>query len=171
MALISACSAWGTGELVKGLLEIVEKGLPLGRSDHQMLVRFLHGTAGVLLRPTSSPADHFSNEVLEARMGNTMMGLGYPCVRIQVRIDHDSIDEVIHRGGNAVDAAEPLVKAGPRFRDRAALELSLAIWMQYSSNLKYSIALARYCSAVNIGELCCERNSLCLEILRLAYCR
>ena len=32
----------GHGELVKGLLEIVEKGLPLGRSDHQMLVRVLH---------------------------------------------------------------------------------------------------------------------------------
>ena len=112
MALISVCSAWGTAKLVKGLLEIIEKGLPLGRSDHQMLVRVLHGTAGVLLRPTSSPANHFRDEVLEARGGNTMMGLVYPWVRIQARIDHDAIDEVIHHGGDAVDTAEPLVKAG-----------------------------------------------------------
>src|SRR5260370_20736942 len=28
------------------------------------------------------------------------------------RIDHDSVDEVIHHGGDAVDTAEPLVKAG-----------------------------------------------------------
>ena len=73
----------GHSELVKGLLEIVEKGLPLGRSDHQILVRVLHGTAGVLLRPTSSPADHFSDEVFEACRGNTMMGFIYPWVCIQ----------------------------------------------------------------------------------------
>src|SRR5205823_10102897 len=34
-------------ELVKRPLKIVEKGLPLGCSDHQMLVRFFHGTARV----------------------------------------------------------------------------------------------------------------------------
>jgi hypothetical protein len=37
--------------LVKGLLEIVEKGFPLCRRYHEMLVRLLHGTAGVFLRP------------------------------------------------------------------------------------------------------------------------
>ena len=77
----------GHSKLVKGLLEIAEKRLPLGRSDHQMLVQVLHGTAGVLLRPTSSPANHFRDEVLEARRRNAMMGLGYPWVRIQARID------------------------------------------------------------------------------------
>ena len=102
-----------------------------------------------------------------------MMGLGYPWVRIQVRIDHDSIDEVIHRGSNAVDTAEPVVKAGPRsFR---YLEPPWSYPQQFGifpiSNLEYSIALARYCSAVNIGKLFSERNSLRLEILRLAYCR
>jgi hypothetical protein len=39
-----------------------------------------------------------------------MMGLIDPWVRIQARIDHYSIDEVIYHGGNAVDTAEPLVK-------------------------------------------------------------
>ena len=40
------------------------------------------------------------------------MGLVYPRVCIQARITHDSIDEVIHHGGDAVDTAEPIVKAG-----------------------------------------------------------
>src|SRR5262245_16514045 len=62
----------GHSEFVKSLLEIVEKGLPLGCSDHKMLVRVLHGTASVLLRPTGSPANHFCDEILEAWRGNTM---------------------------------------------------------------------------------------------------
>ena len=41
-----------------------------------------------------------------------MMGLIYPWVRIQARIGHDAVDEVIRNGGDAVDTAEPLVKAG-----------------------------------------------------------
>ena len=113
----------GHSKLVKGLLEIVEKCLPLGRSNHQMLVRVLHGTAGVLLRPTRSPANHFCDEVFKARRGNTMMGLIDPWVRIQARIDHYSIDEVIYHGGNAVDTAEPLVKAG-RILSRTYLKIA-----------------------------------------------
>jgi len=68
----------GHSEFVKSLLEIVEKGFPLRCSDHEMLVRVLHGTAGVLLRPTGSPANHFCDEIFEAWRGNTMMGLVYP---------------------------------------------------------------------------------------------
>src|SRR6516165_2152990 len=43
------------GKLVKCLLEIVEKGLPLRRRYHEMLVRFLHRATGVLLRSASGP--------------------------------------------------------------------------------------------------------------------
>jgi hypothetical protein len=64
------------------------------------------------LRPTAGPADHFRDEILEACGGNTMMGLIYPWVRIKTRIGHDAVDEVIRNGGDAVDTAEPLVKAG-----------------------------------------------------------
>src|SRR5262249_46295997 len=42
-------------ELVECLLGIVEKGLPLGRRDHKLFVRVLHGTTGVLLRSAGSP--------------------------------------------------------------------------------------------------------------------
>ena len=41
-----------------------------------------------------------------------MMGLVYPWVRVQAGIDHDPVDKVIDHGGDAVDTAEPLVKAG-----------------------------------------------------------
>src|SRR5262249_16780260 len=56
----------GHSELVESLLEIVEKGLPFGSCDPEMLVRVLHRTTRVLLWSTSSPADHFRDEVLEA---------------------------------------------------------------------------------------------------------
>jgi len=41
-----------------------------------------------------------------------MMGLVYLWVRIQTRIDHDPVDEIIHYSGDAVDTAEALVKVG-----------------------------------------------------------
>ena len=63
------------------------------------------------MRPASGPADHFRDEVLKACGGNVMMGLVYAWVRIQARINHDPVDEVIHHGGDAVDTAKPLVKA------------------------------------------------------------
>src|SRR5262249_46976419 len=72
----------GHSELVESLLEIVEKGLPFGSCDPEMLVRVLHRTTRVLLWSTSSPADHFRDEVLEAWRGNSMMSLVYPRVRI-----------------------------------------------------------------------------------------
>src|SRR5215472_12852204 len=101
----------GHRELVKGLLKIVEKGLPLCRRYHEMLVRRLHGAARVLLRPASGPADHFRDEVLKACRPNAVMRLVYPWVCIQAGIDHDPVDEVIYNGSDAVDTAEPVIKA------------------------------------------------------------
>jgi len=95
----------GHSELVKRLLEIIEKGLPLCRRDHKILVRVLHGAAGVLLRSAGSPAEHFRNEVFEARRRNAMMGLVYPWVRIEAGIDHDPVNKVVDHGGDAVDTA------------------------------------------------------------------
>src|SRR5215472_9787560 len=69
-------------ELVKCLLEIVEKCLPLCRRYHEMLVRFLHGAAGVLLRPAGGPADHFCHQILETCGRNAVMGFVYLWVRI-----------------------------------------------------------------------------------------
>ena len=41
-----------------------------------------------------------------------MMGFIYPWICIQPGIDHDPVDEVVYHSGNAVDTAEPLIKAG-----------------------------------------------------------
>src|SRR5262249_4867486 len=101
----------GNSKLVESLLEIVKKGLPFGSCNPEMLVRLLHRASRILLRSTGSPADHFCDEVLEAWWGNSMMGLVYLWICIQAGIDHDPVDEVIDHGGNAVDAAEPLIKA------------------------------------------------------------
>jgi len=99
-------------EFVERLLEIIEKGLPLGRRDHKIFVRLLHGATRVLLRPARGPTDHFRDEIFEACREDTMMGLVHPWIRIQAGIDHNPIDKVIDHGGDAVDTAEPLVKAG-----------------------------------------------------------
>src|SRR5262249_30471204 len=112
-------------ELVERLLEIIEKGLPLGRRDHKILVRVLHGAAGVLLRSTGSPAEHFRNEVFEACRGNAMMGLVYLWVRVQAGIDHDPIDKVIDHGGDAVAAMVGLTP--PLGRDQFC---SAPLWTQ-----------------------------------------
>jgi hypothetical protein len=44
-----------------------------------------------------------------------MMGFIYPRVCIQARIDHDPVIEVVYHRGDAVDTAEPLIKAGHTF--------------------------------------------------------
>ena len=102
-------------ELVKGLLEIVEKGFPFCRRYHEMLMRFLHGAACVFLRPTSGPTQHLRDEIFEACRGDAMMRLIYPWVCVEAGIDHDPVDEVIDHCGDAVDTAESFVKAERRW--------------------------------------------------------
>jgi hypothetical protein len=48
---------------------------------------------------------------LKACRGNAVMRLVYPWVCIQAGIDHDPVDEVIYNGSDAVDTAEPVIKA------------------------------------------------------------
>jgi hypothetical protein len=99
-------------ELIKCLLEIVEKCFPFCCRDHQVLVRVLHRAARVLLRPAGGPADHFRDKVFEACRGNAMMSFIYPWIRVQARIDHDPVDEVVYNSGDTVDPAKPFIKAG-----------------------------------------------------------
>jgi hypothetical protein len=44
-----------------------------------------------------------------------MVGFIYPRVCIQAGIDHDPVDEVVYHSGDAVDTAEPVIKAGHTF--------------------------------------------------------
>ena len=54
-----------------------------------------------------------------------MMGLVYPWVCIQARINHDPVDEVIHHRRDAADATEPVVKAGRILGSHVSLLLLL----------------------------------------------
>src|SRR4029077_620793 len=138
----------GHSELVKSLLEIVEKGFPFYRRDHQMLVGVLHRAARVLLRPAGGPADPFRDEVFEACRGNAMMGFIYPRVCIQAGIDHDPVYEVVYHCGDAIDTAEPLIKAGHTFGSHQLLltKQNLLGFVPYSRPFvlrRYSLTAAR----------------------------
>src|SRR5436305_1210592 len=49
----------GHVELIERLLKVIQKGLPLLRSDHEMPMGITHGTAAVVVWTTCCPADHF----------------------------------------------------------------------------------------------------------------
>ena len=44
--------------------------------------------------------------------GHAMVRFIHPGIRVQSRVNHDSVNEVIDDGGNGVDAAEALVECG-----------------------------------------------------------
>jgi hypothetical protein len=109
-------------EFVENLLEIIEKGFPFGRCDPEMLVRVLHGTTGIILRPGSRPADHFCDQILKTCRRNTMMGLVYLRVRVQTRINHNPVNEVTNNGFNLPEQSRacqpPISRACSRFSAR-----------------------------------------------------
>jgi hypothetical protein len=67
-----------------------------------------HGTAGIGLRASRGPADHFGHKVFEARRADTVMCLVNGSIRIQDWVVHDPINEVVNDGSNRIDAAETL---------------------------------------------------------------
>ena len=75
-------------------------------------MRLVHGSPGVFLRAAGGPADHFRDQVFESRRGHTMVRFIDPGIRVQSRVDHDAVNEVIDDGGDGVDAAEAFVKCG-----------------------------------------------------------
>ena len=80
--------------------------------DFHVFVRLVHGASGVFLRAAAGPADHFRDQVFESRRGHTMVRFIDPGIRVQSRVDHDAVNEVIDDAGDWVDAAEALVKCG-----------------------------------------------------------
>src|SRR5262249_54428373 len=112
MALISACSAWGTANLSSVCWKSSRKASHSAAVIMRCWCESFHGAARVLLRSAGRPPDHVRKELFEAGRRNAMMGLVYPWVRVQAGIDHDPVDKVVNHGGDAVDTAEPLIKAG-----------------------------------------------------------
>src|SRR5215831_1468521 len=99
-------------EFIERLMKVVQKRFPLLRGYLQVSMRVRHRLAAVLLWAARSPADHLSHQVLESRRRHAVVGFVYKGIGIQPWIHHDSVNEVIYHGGNAVDAAKSVVERG-----------------------------------------------------------
>src|SRR6266849_9235439 len=102
----------GDLELVEGLLEIVEECPPLLRGNVEVAMGVDHGPAGIQLRATRGPADHFGDKVLETSRWHFVVRLVDGGVRVQARVDHYAIDKVVDDRRDAIDTAEALAECG-----------------------------------------------------------
>src|SRR5436309_13196698 len=73
-------------------------------------MRFRHRLARVLLWAARSPADHLGYQVLESRGRYAMVRFVYQGISIESRVDHDPVDKIVDHGGDAVNAAQPVVE-------------------------------------------------------------
>src|SRR5438067_12726204 len=72
----------------------------------------LHVLAGVFLRTSGGPAQHLGNQVFEACRRYLVVRVVDQGIRVEPGIGHHAVDEVVYDRRDAVDTAEPLVKAG-----------------------------------------------------------
>src|SRR5258707_7687104 len=108
MATPSARSAAGTANL-SSVCATSSMNAP---HSPQMPVRALHVLAGVFLRASGGPAQHLGNQVFEACRRYLVVRVVDQGIGVEPRIGHHAVDEVVYDGCDAVDTAEPLVKAG-----------------------------------------------------------
>ena len=66
--------------------------------------------AGVCLWATRGPANHLGHIVFEARRADPVMRFANGGVRIQDRVVHNPVNEVIHYGGNGINPAETVIE-------------------------------------------------------------
>jgi hypothetical protein len=59
--------------------------------------------------PTSGLAKHLGDEIFESRRRDPVMGLIDAGVRIQSRVHHDLIDQVVNDRRDIVDAAKSII--------------------------------------------------------------
>src|SRR5437773_2323497 len=97
-------------EFVECLLQVVHERLPFFWRDVQLLVRLTHRAPGIFLRAATGPADHFGNQILEARRRNLVMRFIHEGVGVQAGIIHDAVDKVIDHRRDTVNSAETLVE-------------------------------------------------------------
>src|SRR5438552_5923268 len=110
-------------ELVERLRHIVHERVPLARRDAQVPVRALHVLAGVFLRTSGGPAQHLGNQVFKALRRYLVVRVVDQGIGVEPRISHHAVDEVVYDGRDAVDTAEPLIKAGRILRGHWHLRL------------------------------------------------
>src|SRR5271166_598746 len=105
-----AALALGHAELREGLVEVVHERIPLRAGDEQLAVRVEHRAPRVGLRAARRPANLLGDVVLETLGRDAVVRLVDSRVRVQPRVDHDPIDEVVDDDGDGVHASQPLVQ-------------------------------------------------------------
>src|SRR6266404_7250602 len=113
----------GNFKLVERLLEVIHECLPLFGRDVQVLMRLTHRASGIFLWAAARPADHFGNEILEARWRHLVVGFVHGRIRVQARVRHDPVDQIIDNGGDAINSTEALIEG------RFLLDLVLAAFL------------------------------------------
>jgi hypothetical protein len=97
-------------ELVQRLLNVIHENQPFFFGYHEMAVRISHRATRVVLWPTGGLAKQLGDEVFESRSRYSVMGLIYARVRIEPRIGHDPVDQVIDDGSDVVNAAKSIIQ-------------------------------------------------------------
>ena len=59
---------------------------------------------------TCGPTNHLRHIIFEARCAHAMMRFIDGRVRIQDRVMHDPINEVVHHGSDRIDAAKTIIE-------------------------------------------------------------
>src|SRR5439155_7817826 len=76
-------------KLVERLVEVVDEGVPLVRSNQEMWMGVFHRTTRVPLRPPARLAELFCHQVLESRRQPAVARLVDARIRVQPVVDHD----------------------------------------------------------------------------------
>src|SRR4030095_8361070 len=100
----------GNLKLVECLLNVIHECLPLFGRDVQVLMRLTHRASGVFLWAAARPANHFGNEILEARWWHFVVSFVHGRVHVPARVRHDPVDQIINNGGDAINSTEALIK-------------------------------------------------------------
>src|SRR5437763_5824187 len=91
-------------------MQIFQQVLPLLMGNHDNPMGIAHGPAGVLLRATRGPGEHFSHQELEPGWRHAMVRFVHARIRVQAGVDHDVVDQVVDDGRDVIDDAQPIVE-------------------------------------------------------------
>jgi hypothetical protein len=70
----------------------------------------LESVRSISVGAAARPANHFGNEILEARWWHFVVSFVHGRVHVQARVRHDPVDQIINNGGDAINSTEALIK-------------------------------------------------------------
>src|ERR1700677_5086279 len=105
-----AALALGHAELRQGLVQVVHERIPLRAGDERLALPLAHRAPRVGLRAARRPAHLLGDVVLKTLRRDAVVRLVDSRVRVQPRVDHDPLDEVVDDDGDGVDASQPRIQ-------------------------------------------------------------